>query len=89
MKVPAHKPAELLCAYWGSDVGPREFDVLVDGRKIATQKLNRNRPDQFFDQVYAIPEELTKGKQTITVRFQAHPGRTAGGVFDCRVLKKK
>jgi len=88
MKVPADKPAELLAAYWGSDVGPREFDVLVDGKKIATQKLDRNRPDQFFDQVYAIPEELTKGKQLITVRFQAHPGKTAGGVFDCRVLKK-
>ena len=88
MKVPADKPAELLAAYWGSDVGPREFDVLVDGKKIATQKLNRNRPDQFFDQVYAIPEELTKGKQSITVRFQGHPGKTAGGVFDCRVLRK-
>ena len=87
MKVPADKPAQLLCAYWGSDVGPREFDILVDGKKIATQKLNRNRPDQFFDAVYPIPEELTKGKQTVIVRFQGHPGRTAGGVFDCRVLR--
>jgi len=88
MKVPADGPAELLCAYWGSDVGPREFDILVDGRKIATQKLARNRPEQFFDVVYPVPEELTKGKQTVVVGFQGRPGNTAGGVFDCRVLTK-
>jgi hypothetical protein len=89
MKVPSDGLAELLCAYWGSDVGPREFDILVDGTKIATQKLARNRPDQFFDVVYTIPEELTRGKQTVVVRFRAHPGNTAGGVFDCRVLRKE
>jgi hypothetical protein len=68
-------------------VGPREFDILIDGRKIATQKLNNNRPEMFYDEIYPIPDELTKGKAKITVRFQAHPGNMAGGVFDCRVLK--
>lgn len=76
----------LLCSYWGSDVG-REFDVLVDGVKIATQKLDNNRPGQFFDQEYALPANAAKGKQTITVRFQAHEHNTAGGVFDLRLLE--
>jgi hypothetical protein len=88
LNVPADKPAELLCNYWGGDAGGREFDILVDGVKIAAQKLERNRPERFYDEVYAIPPELTKGKEKVTVRFQAQPGKMAGGVFDCRVLKK-
>ncbi len=88
LAVPAGQPAELLVTYWGSDTGARVFDVLVDGVKIATQKLNRNQPDRFFDQIYPLPADLTRNKKTITVRFEAHPGNTAGGVFDLRVLRK-
>ncbi|HLA83251.1 MAG TPA: DUF6805 domain-containing protein, partial [Thermoguttaceae bacterium] len=83
------RPLDLVCCYWGSDVGPREFDVLVDGKKLATQKLNNNRPDKFYDEIYRIPGELIQGKAKITVRFQGHPGNMAGGVFDCRVLKSE
>ncbi|MBE3071242.1 MAG: glycoside hydrolase family 127 protein [Planctomycetes bacterium] len=88
LRIVPDEPLELLCTYWGSEVGPREFDVLVDGQKIATQRLNRNQPDRFFDEVYAIPADLLRGKQKVTVRFQAHPGNTAGGIFGLRVLKK-
>jgi len=61
--------------------------VLLDGEKIATQKLNNNRPDRFYDEVHPLPEKLTQGKERITVKFQAHPGSTAGGVFGLRVLR--
>jgi len=80
------KPTTLLCTYWGSDVG-RAFDILIDGRKIATQKLAQNEPDTFFEVEYAIPAELTEGKKAVTVRFVAHPESTAGGVFGCATLK--
>ncbi len=89
LKVLRDKPVDLLVNYWGSDAGAREFDILVDGTKIATQKLERNRPERFYDETYPIPQDLTKGKDTVTVRFQAHPGRTAGGIFDCRMLRKE
>ena len=36
---------------------------------------------------YNIPAELTKGKPKVTVKFQAHPGAVAGGVYRCRTLK--
>lgn len=35
----------------------------------------------------AIGQPLTQGKERITVRFQAHPGHTAGRVFGCRTLR--
>ena len=87
LKVAPDADQDLYCLYWGSDVG-REFDVLVDGVRIATQRLQNNRPDQFFDQTYRIPADLVKGKSKVTVRFQAHPGGMAGGVFECRIVKR-
>ena len=69
--------------------GPVTAVVLVDGEKIATQKLNNNRPDQFYDEVHPLPEKLTQGKERITVKFQAHPGNTAGGVFGVRTMRLK
>ena len=87
LKVLSDQPAVLCCTYWGGDVPPRKFDLLVDGARIATQDLNRNKPGEFFDVEYAIPAQLTRGKQNVTVRFQAHPGNIAGGLFGLRVLK--
>jgi DUF1680 family protein len=87
LKVLPDKPQQLLVTYWGSDVG-RVFDVLVDGRKIATQKLANNRPNEFYDEAYPLPADLLKGKERITVRFQGQGRSTAGGVFGCRVAKE-
>ncbi|MCX5684750.1 MAG: glycoside hydrolase family 127 protein [Planctomycetota bacterium] len=89
MKVLPDKPVEILCTYWGSDGGGRTFDVLVDGTKVATEKLAGKHPGEFFDQVYAVPPDLTKGKDAVVIKFQAQPGNFAGGVFGCAVLKKE
>jgi DUF1680 family protein len=89
LKVADGQPAELLCTYWGSDVNQRVFDILVDGQKIATQRLENNRPDQFYDETYSLSAELTRGKSTIVVRFQAQPKNTAGGLFGLRVMRKE
>jgi DUF1680 family protein len=88
VKVLPDQPQELRVTYWGSDVG-RVFDVLVDGEKIATQRLQNNKPDQFYDEVHPLAEKLTRGKPCVTVKFQSHPGSTAGGVFGLRMLRAK
>ena len=74
MAVPHDQPADLVLTYWGSDSGGREFDILVDGVKIATQVLNNDHPGQFFDVIHPLPDELTRGKEKVTVRLQGHPG---------------
>ncbi len=86
LKVRPDVPMTLRCAYWGDDVG-RVFDVLVDGRTVATQKLERNKPGEFFDVDTAVPPGLTQGKEKVTVKFQGRAGSTAGGVFGCAMLK--
>lgn len=76
----------LRCRYFGPDEGNRNFDIMIDGKKVATQSLNGGRGNEFFFVNYPIPNGLLVNKQLITVRFQAHPGATAGGVFGCSLL---
>jgi uncharacterized protein len=87
LKVLPEVPQELLVTYWGGDGGNRVFDLLVEGEKLATQRLERNQPDKFFEVAHPIPAGLVRGKEKVTVRFQAHPGATAGGVFGVRLAK--
>jgi DUF1680 family protein len=89
LKVMPDKPVSLVCSYWGSETGPRNFDILVDGVKVASQSLQNDKPGQFFDVTYSIPEQLTRGKMKITVRFQAQPGNTAGGFYGLRVIHRE
>jgi DUF1680 family protein len=80
------QPQELRVKYWGSDTGGREFDILADGERLATVKLDNNKPGEFYGETYPIPDRVTRGKEKITVRFQAHPGKIAGGVFSCGIF---
>ena len=89
VKVTPDQPVELVCTYWGGEIGNRTFDILVDGKVIATQTLNRDKPGDFFDKTYAIPAKLTRDKQRVEVRFQAHPGNFAGGLFGARILRER
>ena len=81
------QPLELRLTFWGSDGGNREFDLLVDGRRFATEKLTGAKPNEFFENTYPLPADLTRGKARIVLRFQPKPGNLAGGVFGLRVLR--
>jgi len=78
-------PLTLQARYWG-DERKRHFHILVEGTRIATQKLDANHPGEFFDVDYPIAEEYTRGKEFVVVRFDPEPGRTAGPVFGCRLF---
>ena len=61
--------------------------MLVDGNIVGTQKLNNNKPGEFFDAVFPLAPELTRGRSGVTVKFAAHPGNLAGGVYGVRILR--
>ncbi|MES2730881.1 MAG: beta-L-arabinofuranosidase domain-containing protein [Bacteroidota bacterium] len=88
MKVAADVPHSLYCTYWGSDSGNRVFDIFVNDVKVATQELENNNRNHFIEVPYPIPVNLTKGKQSVVVKIQAHAGKTAGGLFGCRMVKQ-
>lgn len=79
-------PLILQATYW-ADERRRLFHILIDGERIASQTLSPDKP-AFVDVEYAIPEALTRGKQSIEVRFEPEPGNTAGPVFGCRIFAR-
>ena len=84
------KPGRLMlqATYWGGERG-RDFDILVDNVRVATQHLDNDRPGRFFEIDYPLPEALTKGKAKFQVRFEPHNGKTAGPGFGVRLYTAK
>jgi DUF1680 family protein len=87
LRVTPEQPVALVCDYWGGETGRRTFDILVDGVLVATQSLHQDKPGEFFEKLYVIPENLTRGKQRVEVRFQAHPANFAGGLYGAKTLR--
>ena len=44
-------------------------------------------PTKVLDREYSVPERLTTGKASITVRFQPQANARAGGVFEVRTIQ--
>ena len=86
VRVSPDEPMQLVCTYWGGDRGNRNFDVLVDGQRVATQRLENEKPGEIFDVTYPIPAALTRGKSSVVLRFAGTPGSVAGGVMGIRLV---
>jgi hypothetical protein len=88
VKINPNRPSKLVVTYWGGDEN-RVFDVLVNGRVLGTQSLQKNKPGSFFDEAYVIPPDLVRGQtdqfgqpvEFVTVQFKAKNQNVAGGVF--------
>ena len=86
LRIVPDRPVAIVCAFRGSEGRRRTFDVLVDGQKIAAETLEYH-PTEQLDRKYGIPEPLTRGKNRITVRFQAaDENATAGALIDVRTV---
>jgi DUF1680 family protein len=76
----------LHATYWGKQRGSR-FRILVDDVVVGTESWDGNGPIMFIEREYIIPKQVTKGKQSVVVRFEGEKDAGAGPVFGCRVLK--
>ncbi len=73
--------------FWGDDNG-RTFELCVDWKVIATITLERKHPGKFFTERFAIPKELTAGKERVMVCFRGKKGTTwTGAVFSLAIVK--
>lgn len=82
-------PMSMVVTY-NTDGRKRSFDILVDGKKIGEQAMERRSPEheaRFFDVEYGIPAELITGKQKVTVRFEATNGNDISAVFGIRMVR--
>lgn len=82
----AYAPNILLVEYWGGYPGSKTFDILVDGKLIATENISMIKDGSFLSIEYPVPESVSKGKNKLTVSFKAHPSNIAGPVFGVRMM---
>jgi uncharacterized protein len=54
---------------------------------VGQQTIERRGPMRFFDVEYAVPADAVKGKQKVTVKFQAAEGSETGTVFGLRMIR--
>ena len=81
------QPMALVVTYNHDEWQERKFDVLVDGTRVGQQTIERRGPMRFFDVEYAVPADVLKGKQKVTVKFQADTGSEIGAVFGLRMIR--
>ena len=69
-----------------------QFDQLQSCFDFRTFAMQYDRacdtPGEFFLATYQIDAELTKGKEKVKVKFQAHPENSVGGVYDARIIRR-
>jgi DUF1680 family protein len=88
MKTDPKNKNALAVEYWGGFPGAKTFDIIANGKLIATENITNKKEGQFIFIQYDIPADITKGRNRITVKFQSHPNNTAGPVFGIRTIRQ-
>ena len=80
--------AKLRITCFGQDSG-RNFDILMNGMHLATVNLDGTMGDTFVDMDFEIPAEVLASNKDgkYEVKFVAHPGSIAGGIFGVRLIR--
>jgi uncharacterized protein len=81
------RPMVLVVTYQTDSRRPRSFDILVDGQPIAQQTFDASSVSRFMDLEYSVPADLVRGKQKVTVRFQATNNNDIATVFGIRMIR--
>ena len=77
----------LVVTYNSDNRRARSFEIHADGQRIGDQSLAQSSVSRFFEVEYPLPVEITRGKQTVTIRFQATGGNEVAPVFAVRVVR--
>lgn len=83
------EPALLQITYYGLDKD-RNFDILINDDIIATVKLDGSKGDEFYSVDYIISTGVIQNAPVgkLTVKFAAHSGSIAGGIYGVRLLRR-
>jgi DUF1680 family protein len=90
LPVEPDRPMVLVVTYYSGERGRGDasFEILVDGERIGHQEVTRSSPPRFFDVQYVLDPSIVKGKEKVTVRFQAAEGSFIASVFGIRMIRR-
>ncbi|MBN2609970.1 MAG: glycoside hydrolase family 127 protein [Bacteroidales bacterium] len=88
LKNPGNIANILRVTYFGADRG-RVFDIFINNMLLTTVKSDGSQGSRFFDVDYIIPDNILEKSADgfMSVKFSAHEGSVAGGVFYVRLMK--
>ena len=69
-----------------ADAG-RTFDIVVNGEVLHTVTLGGDAAEEIYTRDFAIPAGQPGQARKLTVKFAAHPGSMAGGLYGLRLLR--
>ncbi|MDV3455641.1 glycoside hydrolase family 127 protein [Sphingomonas sp. HF-S4] len=79
-------PMLLSVLYWGEEVA-KNFDISIDGTRIANERRAAPPEKRFVTVDYPIPEALSRGKDRVTIRFETKG--TDAFIYEARTLEAK
>lgn len=84
----AVRPGRMLLSvlYWGEEVA-KNFDISVDGTRIANERRAAPPEKRFVTVDYPIPEALSRGRDRVTIRFETKG--TDAFIYEARTLEAK
>lgn len=65
-----------------------KFDVLVDGKKLGAWKPKGKPASGLAEARFALPQEITAGKQKVNIRLEAPGGRAVPPLVECRMSRE-
>ncbi|HEY0589951.1 MAG TPA: DUF6805 domain-containing protein, partial [Pseudoduganella sp.] len=77
--------ARLLRLTFASGDAGRKFDVLLNGRLLQAVTIER-KDEAFYHLDLALPADAARDGR-LEVKFVAHPGSVAGGLYGLRLLR--
>ena len=83
---PTH-PMALVLTFHSDEWRKRTFDILVDGKRVGQQVVEKGGPWRFFEAEFGLPAELIEGKKKVTVRLEATNGNEIAGLFGLRMIR--
>ncbi|MFC2167221.1 beta-L-arabinofuranosidase domain-containing protein [Acidobacteriota bacterium] len=87
LPVEPKRPMVLVVTYYtGERSVSTSFDILIDGQRISHQEVTRSYPQRFINIEYSIDEKIIKGKEKVTVRFEAAEGSSVSSVYGIRMI---
>jgi DUF1680 family protein len=82
-----HQAKHLRLTFSALDAG-RKFDLLINDKLIQSIQLSGDSPQEIYTKDFAIPEKLVRESNgKLIVKFVAHKGSIAGGLYGLRLLK--
>ena len=87
MKVGSSDPVQLLMTYWGGDSGKSTFELVINDTYVVPVTISGD-PESFVEAVVDLPQELTRDKEKIKVKFRGVGRNRVSNLYNCRLMKR-